>query len=113
MFDPFSVFCFGILLLFVPVEAITMSLPCYQVIAAVAIYVCNDNGYSGFAQFKFFMHDPGILPGIFRCFEPAIAHDKITTAIAIDIAETNAMALCGGYLVFCKAGIAAIEFINQ
>src|SRR5262245_54603065 len=88
MFDPFSFLCFGIVLLFVPIQSIAMPLPCYEVIMPIAIYVSHDNGNTGGAQLKFLVQCPIALPAIDRRFEPAIAYDKIATAIAVDIAKT-------------------------
>src|SRR6185312_8300983 len=57
MFYPVS-FSLLIYFLFIPIQAIAMSLPYYQIIFSIFVDIFNKNRYTGSAQVKFFMKYP-------------------------------------------------------
>src|SRR5208337_935118 len=90
MFDPTSIRARSLLLQ--PVKAVAVTLSVDDVRLAIVIYVIADNRKTGIAQLPIRMPLPLILIGI-NIFEPSIGSEDIGLAIAIDIGDSDTVAV--------------------
>src|SRR5690348_3595097 len=112
MFYPVPFSCL-ICFLLVPIQAIIMRLPHYQIILAILIHISHDYRDPSGSQLKFFMKNPFPFQSVFWAFIPSVAYDKITGPIIIYISKAEAVFLCRAYYHFGKVPrrfILAISF---